>query len=247
MGDMSKVKICGVGRAEDVDAVNRALPDYVGFVLAPSRRRVSAAEAAALKERLDPRIATVGVFVNEDIGEVAKIVERGIVDMVQLHGDEDDAYIKRLKEACGCGVIKAIGIRAAVANAAYRSDAGTCVACNSLLQPQPHPQYLPQLPLQPPLPLLPTPPPSADYLLFDAPASPGQRGGGGRAFDWNVLKGYSGAPFFLAGGLTACTVADAVRTLSPYCVDVSSGVETNGRKDADKIMHFVSTVRGLDI
>ncbi|MCL2060533.1 MAG: hypothetical protein FWH01_16035, partial [Oscillospiraceae bacterium] len=114
-------------------------------------------------------------------------------------------------------------------------------------QPQPHPQYLPQLPLQPPLPLLPTPPPSADYLLFDAPASPGQRGGGGRAFDWNVLKGYSGAPFFLAGGLTACTVADAVRTLSPYCVDVSSGVETNGRKDADKIMHFVSTVRGLDI
>ncbi|MCL2060829.1 MAG: phosphoribosylanthranilate isomerase [Oscillospiraceae bacterium] len=246
---MSKVKICGVGRAEDVDAVNRALPDYVGFVLAPSRRRVSAAEAAALKERLDPRIATVGVFVNEDIGEVAKIVERGIVDMVQLHGDEDDAYIKRLKEACGCGVIKAIGIRAAVANAAYRSDAGTCVACNSLLQPQPHPQYLPQLPPQPPLPTqppLPPPPPSADYLLFDALTTSGRRGGAGKAFDWGALIGYAGPPYFLAGGLTAGTVADAIRILSPYCVDVSSGVETDGLKDAAKINQFVHIVREMD-
>ena len=107
---MSKVKICGLSRERDIDAVNRALPDYVGFVFAQSLRRVDAAAAAALKEKLDRRIQAAGVFVNEAVESVADIYIRGIIDLVQLHGDEDAEYIRRLKERCGCPVIKAVGV-----------------------------------------------------------------------------------------------------------------------------------------
>ena len=198
---MTKVKICGLSRAEDIAAVNRVLPDYIGFVFAPSRRRVEAKTAAGLKESLDPRIKTVGVFVNEEISAVAELHRNGIIEIVQLHGDEDDDYIRRLKDTCGCRVIKAVGVGEA-------------------------------------LPMLPTAP---DYLLFDTLSE--QRGGVGRAFDWNVLHGYRGPPYFLAGGLTAHNVVDSIALLNPFCVDVSSGVETGGIKDAEKIEMFVSLVR----
>jgi len=96
---MSKVKICGLSRIEDIDAVNRALPDYIGFVFAKSRRRVDEATASMLKERLDSRIKAVGVFVNEKAEIIAGLYENGVIDLAQLHGDEDESYILRLKEA----------------------------------------------------------------------------------------------------------------------------------------------------
>ncbi|MDR1701382.1 MAG: hypothetical protein LBR56_01245 [Sporomusaceae bacterium] len=88
---MSKIKICGLTRAEDIDAVNRVLPDYIGFVFAPSRRQVSAELAARLKEKLDERIKAVGVFVDEPLENVGEIYRRGIIDLVQLHGDENNS------------------------------------------------------------------------------------------------------------------------------------------------------------
>lgn len=200
---MSKVKICGLIREEDIEAVNRILPDFIGFVFAPSRRRLDVKTAFRLKEKLDPRIKAVGVFVNEDLNAVSQVYQSGIIDMAQLHGDEDDLYIKQLKELCGCRVIKAVGI----------SDA------------------LPPLPAEP------------DYLLFDTLS--GQRGGVGRSFDWNVLKRYCGLPFYLSGGLSIENVAASIHLLNPFCVDVSSGVETGGIKDADKIEKFVNMVRGI--
>ena len=159
--------------------------------------------AAALKEKLDPRIVTVGVFVNERIETIAEIYQRGIIGWAQLHGDEDDGYIRRLKDNCDCPVIKAVSVGDVL----------------------------------PPLPALP------DYLLFDTLSE--QRGGTGRAFDWGVLKSYRGSPFFLSGGLSAANVAAVIHALAPFCVDVSSGVETNGKKDADKIKEFVHTVRRI--
>ena len=107
---MSKIKICGLTRPEDVEAVNGALPDYVGFVFAPSRRRVDENTAKALKNALDPRITAVGVFVNQDPGFIAGLVTAGVVDIAQLHGDENGAYIAELKKRCGCSVIKAVGV-----------------------------------------------------------------------------------------------------------------------------------------
>jgi len=82
-----------------------------------------------------------------------------------------------------------------------------------------------------------------DYLLFDTLSE--QRGGTGRPFDWNIIKKYRGLPFFISGGLSTRNVADSIRLLAPYCVDVSSGVETDGRKDTDEIEKFVYTVRGI--
>jgi len=198
---MSRVKICGLSRMEDITAVNDALPNYIGFVFAPSRRRVDEHTAAILKEHLDTRIQVVGIFVNEKVEVAADLFSNGIIDLVQLHGDEDDGYIKQLKNACGCPVIKAIGIG----------------------------NKLPHLPDEP------------DYLLFDTLSE--QRGGTGRVFDWGVLENYSGMPFFLAGGLTVANVSKAITLLSPFCVDVSGGVETDGVKDAKKIENFVNTVR----
>lgn len=107
---MSKVKICGLSRTEDIIAVNAALPDYAGFVFAASRRHVDENTAAKLKKNLDRRIEAVGVFVNEDIEKVARLYEEGIIDLVQLHGDEDAEYIRTLKKNCGCKVIKTVSI-----------------------------------------------------------------------------------------------------------------------------------------
>ncbi|MCL2393021.1 MAG: phosphoribosylanthranilate isomerase, partial [Oscillospiraceae bacterium] len=107
---MTKVKICGLSRAEDIEAVNRFLPDFIGFVFAPSRRKVDTKTADILKNNLDPQIEVVGVFVNESLNTVAEVYKRETIDIVQLHGDEDDDYIRRLKDRCGCTVIKALGV-----------------------------------------------------------------------------------------------------------------------------------------
>ena len=198
---MSRVKICGLRRVEDIDAINRALPDYIGFVFAQSRRRIDIETAAMLKEKLDIGIKAVGVFVNEDISAISEIVQSGIIDLIQFHGDEDDLYIERLKEICDSPVIKAVGV------------GGT-------------------------LPLLPK---AADYLLFDTIST--QRGGVGKVFDWNILNEYHNMPYFLAGGLSTGNVSEALSQLLPFCVDVSSGVETDGFKDPEKINEFVQLVR----
>ena len=198
---MTKIKICGLSRTEDIDTVNRLLPDFIGFVFAPSRRKVDMKMAALLKKNLDSQIEAVGVFVNENIDTITKLHQDRIIDIVQLHGDEDDEYMMRLKANGDCRIIKAVGI------------ADT-------------------------LPTLPTVP---DYLLFDTRSV--QRGGEGKTFDWNILKDYTGLPYFLAGGLSAKNVTIAIQLLDPYCVDVSSGVETSGFKDTDKMARFIELVR----
>ncbi|MDR0197993.1 MAG: phosphoribosylanthranilate isomerase [Oscillospiraceae bacterium] len=103
-----KIKICGLFNPADVDYVNEALPDYVGFVFAESRRRVSFETAREFKKRLNPRIAAVGVFVNAEISDAARLYGEGTIDAAQLHGDEDYEYIERLKTACPVTVIKAV-------------------------------------------------------------------------------------------------------------------------------------------
>jgi len=106
------IKICGLRRLEDVAAVNDALPDFAGFVFAPSRRRVSLDEARILSQELDERIISVGVFVNAPLEECLAAVQGCALDLVQLHGSEDAAYITALKAAAPTPVIKAIGVGA---------------------------------------------------------------------------------------------------------------------------------------
>ena len=107
---MVKVKICGIRRMEDIDIVNRYKPDYIGFVFADSKRRVSHDLAYELKLNLDSDIISVGVFVDASLDEILKLFDEGVIEMAQLHGSESDEYILTLKEKTNSElkIIKAI-------------------------------------------------------------------------------------------------------------------------------------------
>ena len=111
---MTKVKFCGMMREDDIAAVNELKPDYIGFVFAlKSRRYVSPQKASFMKAMLAEDIKAVGVFVDEDITVVEDLLAQGIIDIAQLHGNEDEQYIRILKERTGKPVIKAFGIASA--------------------------------------------------------------------------------------------------------------------------------------
>jgi phosphoribosylanthranilate isomerase len=105
-----KIKICGLFREEDIAYVNEVKPDYVGFVFAKSKRQVTYQQAKHLKSLLSKDIKAVGVFVDENIGFIEKLVNDHIIDMVQLHGHEDEAYINNLKQKINTIIIKAIQV-----------------------------------------------------------------------------------------------------------------------------------------
>lgn len=195
-----KIKICGLFRLEDIEAVNEAMPDYVGFVFAESRRQVNAGMAKVLKARLHPGIQAVGVFVNPSMEEAAELYQSGVIDLIQLHGTEREDEIISLKKLADCPVIKAIKV----------------VSAKDIIAAQTSP---------------------ADYLLLDHGS-----GGTGESFDWNLIPALK-KPFFLAGGIHAGNVTAALRSAAPYAVDLSSGVETDGYKDRNKIIEVVSIVR----
>ena len=198
---MTRIKFCGLSRACDIVAANELMPDYIGFVFAPkSRRYVDEKKAAALRALLHPDILAVGVFVKEETDFIARLLQEGVIDIVQLHGNENESYLEALREKTDKPVIQAFG-----------ADSGETVrkAKNS----------------------------QADFILFDSAG-----GGTGQIFDWNVLAGVK-RPYFLAGGLNAENAEEAVRALHPYAVDVSSGIETNGVKDREKMRKFAAAVR----
>ena len=197
-----KIKICGLRRIEDIDAVNEAKPDYAGFILSEGfRRSIDLMKMRELRERLSKEIPAVGVFVNEDPDRISKLLLEGVIDLAQLHGNEPEEEVIRIRENTGKPVIKYV--RAADA-AQIEGWLGS----------------------------------SADYLLFDSGT------GTGKTFDWNVLGGIE-RPFFLAGGLSAGNLEEAYQRVNPFAADLSSGVETDGWKDRDKILQAVKKVRSL--
>ena len=94
---MTKIKICGLRRPEDIAAVNQYRPDYVGFVFAPGKRQVTPIQAAALVQNLSPAICPVGVFVNAPEEMICGLVEAGTIRVVQFHGQETEEAIVRMK------------------------------------------------------------------------------------------------------------------------------------------------------
>ncbi len=107
-----KVKICGLSRSEDIECVNKLAPDFIGFVFfAKSKRAVSSGQAARLKAQLAPGIKAVGVFVNAELEFIAGLVQAGTIDIVQLHGDENADYCRRLRERVSAPLIKAVRVR----------------------------------------------------------------------------------------------------------------------------------------
>lgn len=107
---MSKIKICGIKRECDIDYINEAMPDYIGFVFAKSKRQVSHETAARLCAKLDKSITPIGVFVNAPMEEIISLYNEGIIHMAQLHGQESSTYIQELRSKTDCPLIKALKI-----------------------------------------------------------------------------------------------------------------------------------------
>lgn len=200
---MTRIKLCGLSRYCDIEAANELKPEYVGFVFAKkSKRYISTKNAEELKRLLFPGIKAVGVFVNEKPEYIAELLNKGVIDIAQLHGGEDEDYIKKLRQLTDKQLIKAFRITSA-------GDVEKAERC------------------------------SADYVLLDSGA------GTGTVFDWKLIKNIK-RPYFLAGGLSPENAEDAVKKLNPYAVDVSSGIETDGVKDKNKMAAFIAAVRKED-
>lgn len=107
----TKVKICGLMRLEDVACVNACRPEYAGVVFAESRRKVDGEWVKGLRAYLDPEIEVTGVFVNEEPEKILSLCDGGVIDAVQLHGDEDEAYMEYLKERISNPIIKAVRVQ----------------------------------------------------------------------------------------------------------------------------------------
>jgi phosphoribosylanthranilate isomerase len=105
---MVKVKICGLTRLCDIDAINEACPDYVGFVFAESRRKVTPQQALELRGKLCSNIVPVGVFIKEPMENIVSLVQNGVIEVIQLQGQEDESYIQKLKALTDKPIIKAI-------------------------------------------------------------------------------------------------------------------------------------------
>ena len=109
---MTKIKLCGMKSALDIEYANELKPEYVGFIFFPkSRRYVTPEKAAELRPRLDSSIISVGVFVDEDIDTIADIVKAGTIGAVQLHGNEDDDYIAKLREKTDVTIVEAFKVK----------------------------------------------------------------------------------------------------------------------------------------
>lgn len=212
---MVKLKICGLRRTEDINIVNKYGPDYIGFVFADSPRKVSYEEAKVLSDILSEDIVPVGVFVNEHMKLIVDLFKDGIIKIAQLHGDEDEKYIRNLKDKS----IEQTGIEIPVINAIEikdisNEDSGTDYN-DELLKWRDS---------------------ASDYFILDSGK------GSGKTFDWNLIDKNSEFfrnSIFLAGGLNSENLTSAIEEFNPFAVDLSSSVETDGFKDEEKIKEII--------
>lgn len=197
---MTKIKLCGMMRECDIRWANACAPDYIGFIFwEKSRRNIEPEKARAWKAQLDPKIKAVGVFVDAPVEHVAWLLDQDIIDVAQLHGKEDEDYIRELRKRSTKPIIKAFKIHSPEDVAAANAS-------------------------------------SAELVLVDSGT------GSGKVFDWQLLKDIR-RPYLLAGGLHEGNIAVALSTLHPYGVDVSSGIETDGVKDEEKMARLTAIVR----
>lgn len=238
---MTKVKICGLKRLEDIEYVNELLPDYVGFVFAKSKRQVTMEKAKKLIDKLNKNIKTVGVFVDEDINKVKEIAENLKLDVLQFHGKEDEEYFSYLKEF---ELWKSVSIKVDLAQpkTATQEENGDLLDVHKINHENSNDFYnlkeyqkdLDKLNKY-----------NIEAVLLDSSVK-GVQGGTGVSFDWQVISKLNiNKNLILAGGLNPNNVCEAVDIVKPFAIDVSSGVETEGVKDFNKIKTFIEKVRNI--
>ena len=213
---MQKIKLCGMMKPCDIEYANRVKPDFVGFIFANTRRKISAAQAKQFREALDAEIPAVGVFVNEDISVITSLVQDGCIDMIQLHGEEDADYIRRLCEICDVPVIKAVKVQTV-----EQIRQAAALPVDYLLLDTYRKGVL-----------------GGTGEAFDWELLREAKAAAGDTAEGELF----GKPYFLAGGLHAGNLREAA-TLGSYGLDVSSGIETDGSKDFTKMVEVMELVR----
>ncbi|MEK3787741.1 phosphoribosylanthranilate isomerase [Paenibacillus sp. FSL K6-1230] len=222
--ERTAVKICGLQSVEVLKSMVHLPVDYIGFVFAPSKRRVTAQQAAELipilrEWQTEAAPQSVGVFVNPELQELRELLHTAPLDIIQLHGQESPEFCRAVKEQLDLRVIKALPI----------TD-GTEASVHNQLD-----DYIGTI----------------DALLLDT-HDPVYGGGSGRTFAWDRIPAYQdwaqqhGITLLVAGGLHSENVTELIALYAPDGLDVSSGVETDGMKDIQKITSFVERVKRLD-
>ncbi|MDQ7968474.1 MAG: phosphoribosylanthranilate isomerase [Oxalicibacterium faecigallinarum] len=214
----TRIKICGLTRAQDVQAAVAAGADAIGFVFYDkSPRYLAPADAGRLIASVPPFITTTGLFVNASQDEVSAVLQQAPVSLLQFHGDETVETCVSIAQAVNRPFIRAVRVKPETTacdlveyEAEYRAASGLFAG-----------------------------------LLLDAFAE--GYGGSGKVFDWSLIPESIAPRVVLSGGLSVQNATDAVRRVRPYAVDISSGVEAaKGIKDAEKIRAFISAVRAAD-
>ena len=206
---MVKLKICGMRRSEDIEMANRHKPDYIGFVFADSPRKVSYEQAKELSGLLSDEIVPVGVFVNEHMKLIVDLFKDGIIEMAQLHGDEDEKYIRNLKDKS----IEETGKQIPVINAIEIKEGVDYD--DELLKWRDS---------------------ASDYFILDSGKGSGKTFDWSLIDKESEFFKNS---IFLAGGLNSENLALAIEEFNPFAVDLSSSVETDGFKDEEKIKEII--------
>ena len=206
---MVKLKICGMRRAEDIEMANSYKPDYIGFVFAESPRKVSYEQAKELSDLLSEDIVPVGVFVNEHMKLIVDLFKDGIIEMAQLHGDEDEKYIRNLKDKS----IEETGKQIPVINAIEIKEGADYD--DELLKWRDS---------------------VSDYFILDSGKGSGKTFDWSLIDKESEFFENS---IFLAGGLNSENLALAIEEFNPFAVDLSSSVETEGFKDEEKIKKII--------
>lgn len=213
---MQKIKLCGMMKPCDIEYANRVKPDFVGFIFANTRRKISAAQAKQFREALDAEIPAVGVFVNEDISVITSLVQNGCIDLIQLHGEEDADYIRRLREVCDVPVIKAVKVQTV-----EQIRQAAALPVDYLLLDTYRKGVL-----------------GGTGEAFDWELLREAKIVAGDTAEGELF----GKPYFLAGGLHVGNLREAA-ALGSYGLDVSSGIETDGSKDFTKMVEVMELVR----
>lgn len=215
---MQKIKLCGMMKPCDIEYANRVKPDFAGFIFANTRRKISAAQAKQFREALDAEIPAVGVFVNEDISVITSLVQNGCIDLIQLHGEEDADYIRRLREVCDVPVIKAVKVQTV-----EQIRQAAALPVDYLLLDTYRKGVL-----------------GGTGEAFDWELLREAKAVAGDTAEGELF----GKPYFLAGGLHAGNLREAA-ALGSYGLDVSSGIETDGSKDFTKMVEVMKLLRSI--
>lgn len=223
---MIKIKICGCKSENDILIVNKYLPDYIGFVFAESKRKIREEAVEHLKQLLSPQIQSVGVFVNAPLSQVIGLCEKGVIDLVQLHGEETKDYIKKLKEFIAVPVIKTIHVTLEEQQTQEQQTQEHQIQGIQIQKQQIQIEMIKKAQMLP-----------CDYFLLDT-YQKDMYGGSGVSFDWSLIPALN-KPFFLAGGIKEGNIEKAIKETNAYCLDISSGVERSGIKDEELVKQIL--------